>query len=151
MAHASLDMDAVRSEIGSYADSQTPLTEREQDYKDLIGFVPPRIAARLAVTGALDPKLLRLQEEARRRAMYPACFDTKTSQLMVFGMLLAKMLDGAMLHARAARRAGATWEEMQAVVSLAYLFGGMPIANRGAEIIAQLAASESHERTDATA
>jgi 4-carboxymuconolactone decarboxylase len=150
MAHASLDMDAVRSEIGSYADTQTPLTEREQDYKDLIGFVPPRIAARLAVTGALDPELLGLQEEARRRALYPACFDTKTAQLMVFGMLLARLLDAAMLHARAARKAGATWEEMQAVVSLAYVYGGMPVANRGAEIIGQLAASESQARTDTT-
>jgi 4-carboxymuconolactone decarboxylase len=150
MAHTSLDMDAIRSEIGSYADTETPLAEREQDYIDLIGFVPPRIAARLAVTGALDPVLLRLQEDARRRAMYPACFDTKTTQLMVFGMLLAKLLDAAMLHARAARRAGATWEEMQAVVSLAYVYGGMPVANRGAEIIGQLAASESKEGPGAT-
>ncbi|MFL9861862.1 carboxymuconolactone decarboxylase family protein [Paraburkholderia sediminicola] len=148
MAHASLDMDAVKSEIGSYADTQTSLTEREQDYRDLIGFVPPRIAARLAVTGALDPELLELQEQARRRAMYPACFDTKTAQLMIFGMLLAKLLDAAMLHGRAARRAGASWEEMQAVVSLAYVYGGMPVANRGAEIIGQLAASESKDRTD---
>ena len=148
MAHLNLDMDAVRSEVGSYADTKKTLTEREQDYKDLVGFVPPRIAARLAVTGALDPELLRLQEEVRRHALYPACFDTKTAQLMVFGMLLAKLLDAAALHARAARRAGATWEEMQAVVGLAYLYGGIPSANRGAEIIAQLAESESRERTD---
>jgi alkylhydroperoxidase/carboxymuconolactone decarboxylase family protein YurZ len=70
---------------------------------------------------------------------------------MVFGMLLANLLDAAMLHARAARKAGATWEEMQAVVSLAYVYGGMPVANRGAEIIGQLAASESQARTDTTA
>lgn len=150
MAHARLDMDAVRSEIGSYADTEIPLTEREQNYKDLIGFVPFRIGARLAVTGALDPQLLGLQEEVRRRAMYPDCFDTKTTQLMLFGMLLIKLLDAASLHGRAARRAGASWEEMQAVVSLAYLFGGMPIANRGAEIIAQLAESENKGRTGAT-
>jgi 4-carboxymuconolactone decarboxylase len=150
MAHVTLDMDALRSEIGSYADTHTPLTEREQGYKDLIGFVPPLIAARLAVTGALDPELLRLQEEVRTHALYPTCFDTKTSQLMVFGMLLTKLLDGAMLHARAARRAGATWEEMQAVVSMAYLYGGMPCANRGAAIIGQLAASESEARTGTT-
>ncbi|QYY33384.1 carboxymuconolactone decarboxylase family protein [Cupriavidus pinatubonensis] len=147
MAHVNLDMDAVRSEIGPYADTQTPLAEREQAYKDLVGFLPPRIAARLAVTGALDPELLGLQEEVRLRTLYPACFDTKTSQLMVFGILLAKLLDAAMLHARAARRAGASWEEMQAVVSLAYLYGGIPCANRGAEIIAQLAEFESADRT----
>ena len=150
MAHASLDMDAVRSEIGLYADTRTPLTEREQDYKDLIGFVPPRIAARLAVTGALDPELLRLQEAVRTHALYPTCFDTKTAQLMVFGMMLTKLLDGALLHAGAARRAGATWEELQAVVSMAYLYGGIPCANRGAAIIGQLAASESEARTDTT-
>lgn len=150
MSHISLDIDAVSSEVGPYADTQTPLNEREQAYKDLVGFVPPRIAARLAVTGALDPELLHLQEEVRRHALYPECFDTKTAQLMVFGMLLARLLDAAMLHARAARRAGATWEEMQAVVSLAYLYGGIPCANRGAEIMAQLAEAESKARLDAT-
>ncbi|MGO4330403.1 carboxymuconolactone decarboxylase family protein [Cupriavidus sp. 2TAF22] len=151
MTHANFDMNAVRSKIGSYADTLTPLADREQEYKDLVGFVPPRIAARLAVTGALDPILLGMQEDVRRRAMYPTCFDTKTAQLMAFGILLVKLLDAATLHARAARRAGATWEELQAVVNLAYLYGGMPIANRGAEIMAQLAASEIEVRTDPTA
>ncbi|WP_434667462.1 carboxymuconolactone decarboxylase family protein [Paraburkholderia sp. A3BS-1L] len=146
MGHASLDMDVVRSEIGSYGETKKTLSEREQEYRDLVGFVPPRIAARLAVTGTLDPELLRLQEEVRDHALYPACFDTKTSQLMVFAILLAKLLDAAALHARAARRAGATWEEMQAVVSFAYLYGGLPSANRGAEIIAQLAESEGKDR-----
>jgi 4-carboxymuconolactone decarboxylase len=143
MAHASLNMDVVSREIGAYSDATKALTAREQEYKDLVGFVPPRIAARLTVTGALNPELLRLQEEVRHHALNPTCFDTKTSQLMVFGILLAKLLDAAALHARAARRAGASWEEMQAVVSFSYLYGGLPSANRGAEIIAQLAESES--------
>ena len=124
-------------------------SDRESAYKDLIGFVPPRVGARLAVTGALDPELLRLQEEARLHAMFPACFDTKTAQLMLFGMLLLGLMYAASLHGRAARLAGASWNEMQAVVSLAYLFGGMPIANRGAEIIAQLAESEVKAGTPA--
>jgi alkylhydroperoxidase/carboxymuconolactone decarboxylase family protein YurZ len=151
MANASLNMDAVRSEIGPYADTRTPLKEREQYYKDLIGSVPPRAAARLAVTGALDPEILDLQEQVRRRALYPECFDEKTSQLMAFGMLLAKQLDAATLHARAARRAGATWEEMHAVVNLAYHYGGITCANRGAEIIAQLATSEHEARANTKA
>ena len=45
------------------------------------------------------------------------------------------MSDAAQLHAIAARRAGASWEEMQAVVSLCFLFRGLPAANRGAEIL----------------
>ncbi len=93
-------------------------------YEELIGFVPPRIVARSELGARLDPELLRLQEEVRRRAMYPACFDVKTSQLMLFGILLALMSDAARLHAIAARRAGASWEELHAVVGLAYLFRG---------------------------
>jgi hypothetical protein len=38
----------------------------------LLGFVPPRIEARIAVTGALDPKLLELQENLRSTASPPA-------------------------------------------------------------------------------
>jgi len=82
----------------------------------------------------------------RLRAMYPACFDVKTSQLMLFGILLALMGDAARLHAIAARRAGASWEELHAVVGLAYLFRGMPAANLGAEILLKLAETEGQEK-----
>lgn len=111
-------------------------------YETLIGFVPPRIAARTDLLARLDPELLRLEEAARLRAMYPSCFDVKTSQLMLFGILLALMGDAARLHAIAARRAGASWEELSAVVSLAFLFRGLPAANLGAEIIQKIAADE---------
>ena len=72
----------------------------------------------MAVTGALDPTLLDMQEKMREHAMYPKCFDVKTAQLMLFGMLLMDLSDAAQLHGIAARRAGASFEELQAVVSL---------------------------------
>src|SRR4051794_14477235 len=78
-------------------------------YRELIGFVPPRIAARTDLLARLDPELLELEEQVRQRAMYPACFDVKTAQLMLFGMLLMTLADATRLHAIAARRAGATW------------------------------------------
>ncbi len=134
-----IDTKAVREQIGAYADKMATLDERNEIYRDLIGFVPPRIEARMAVTGALDPVLLDMQERMREHAMYPKCFDVKTAQLMLFGMLLMDMSDAAQLHALAARRAGASWEEMQAVISLCFLFRGLPAANRGAEIMANLA------------
>jgi 4-carboxymuconolactone decarboxylase len=134
-----IDSKAVREQIGVYADKVATLDERNEIYRELIGFVPPRIEARMAVTGALDPVLLDMQEKMREHAMYPKCFDTKTAQLMLFGMLLMDMSDAAQLHAIAARRAGASWEEMQAVISLCFLFRGLPAANRGAEILANLA------------
>ena len=137
-----IDTKAVSEQIGPYADSKATLDERTAIYKELLGFVPPRIEARLAVTGALDPEILDLQERLRAHAMYPRCFDVKTAQLMLFGMLLMDLSDAAQLHALAARRAGASWEELQATVSLCFLFRGLSAANRGAEILANLAQRE---------
>ena len=138
-----VNVDVVRKSIGEYADKKQTAAQRYEIYEKLIGFLPPRIEARINVTGALDPELLDLQEQMRARAMYPKCFDVKTSQLMLFGMLLMDMNDAAPLHGIAARRAGASWEEMQAVVSLAFLFRGLSAANRGAELLANIAKRES--------
>ncbi len=140
-----IDRQIVETQIGAYADTVQPQEERGAIYKELLGFIPPRIEARLAVTGALDPKLLDLQEKMRECAMYPACFDVKTSQLMLFGMLLMDMNDAVVLHGIAARRAGATWEEMQAVISLCFLFRGLSAANRGAELLATIAEHETKQ------
>ncbi len=114
-------------------------------YVDLIGFVPPRIQARTDLLSRVDPEGLRLQEELRRHFMYPKCFDVKTSQLMLFGMLLMNLQDAAKLHAIAARRAGATWEELAAVVGLAFLFRGLSAANYGSQILMEIAQAEAQQ------
>jgi alkylhydroperoxidase/carboxymuconolactone decarboxylase family protein YurZ len=137
-----IDQAAVRRKIGDYKDRQQSLEQRGEPYRALLGFVPPRIEARLHVTGALDPAMLDLQERIRQHGMYPQCFDVKTAQLMLFGMLLMDLNDAAQLHAIAARRAGASWEELQAVINLCFLFRGLSAANRGAEILANLAKRE---------
>lgn len=118
-------------------------------YRELIGFVPPRITARTDLLSRLDPTLLDLEERLRLRAMYPACFDVKTAQLMLFGMLLMTLADATRLHAIAARRAGATWEELSAVVNLAFLFRGLPAANLGAQIIQEIGENETRENSTA--
>ena len=63
-----IEQAAVADRIGPYADSRATLEERGAIYQELLGFVPPRIEARLAVTGALDPELLDLQERLRAHA-----------------------------------------------------------------------------------
>ena len=135
------------SEPSSFA----PLPERQipdeqiQEYRDfyveLLGFVPPRIQARTDLLARLDPELLSMQEELRRHCMYPECFDTKTSQLMLFAILLTNLQDAAKLHALAAYRAGASFEELSAVVNLVFLFRGLSAANLGAEILQGIASS----------
>jgi alkylhydroperoxidase/carboxymuconolactone decarboxylase family protein YurZ len=110
-------------------------------YVELLGFVPPRIQARTDLLARLDPELLTMQEELRRHCMYPECFDTKTSQLFLFAILLTNLQDAAKLHALAAYRAGATFEELSAVVNFVFLFRGLSAANLGAEILQGLAQS----------
>jgi len=115
------------------------IQEYRDFYMDLLGFVPPRIQARTDFLARVDPELLSMQEELRRHCMYPDCFDVKTSQLMLFAILLTNLQDAAKLHALAAYRAGATFEELSAVVNLVFLFRGLSAANLGAEILQGIA------------
>src|ERR671932_2796393 len=113
--------------------NQSEVEKYRRIYEELLGFVPPRIQARTDLLSRLDPEFLSLQEEIRKQGMYPDVFDVKIVQLMLFGMLLLSLRDAARIHGIAARRAGASWEEMQAVVNLAYLYGGLSAGeNRGA-------------------
>jgi alkylhydroperoxidase/carboxymuconolactone decarboxylase family protein YurZ len=142
MLRPRIDAKVVRERIGAYAD-KTSMEQRNAIYRELFGFLPARVEARLAVSGALDPAMLDLQEKIREHAMYPKCFDVKTVSLLLFGMLLMEHNDAATLYAIAARRAGASWDELQAVINLCFLFRGLTAANRGAEIMAQIAKEEA--------
>lgn len=142
MSTAPFDHQAIRAVVGEYRDPKHSIEERSKIYRELLGYVPPRIQSRFAVTGAIDPKILDMQEEIRTHAMYPNCFDVKTAQLILFAALLMDLSDAARIHATAARRAGASFEELQAVINLVFLFRGLPAANRGAEILVALAEAE---------
>jgi len=87
-----------------------------------------------------------MQEALRRHCMYPSCFDVKTSQLILFAILLVNLQDAAKLHAVGAFRAGATFEELNAVVNLVFLFRGLSAANLGAEILQDIAKSAAEPK-----
>lgn len=114
--------------------SEAEIKELEGRYRDLLGFVSPRISSRIRKAAELDPELIRMQEALRMHAMFPECFDTKTAQLMLFGIMLAIQSDAARVHGWAAYRAGATWEELHAVAGLAYLYTGVPAMNMAGEV-----------------
>lgn len=145
MATSRPNTSVIGAAVGPYADG-TPLAERAQSYKDMIGFLPPRVEARLHLTGALDPTILDLQEQVRMRAIDNDQFDAKQTQLLIFGMLVVELSDAAFMHGVAARKAGASWAELQAVVSLAYVFRGVSAANRGAELITRLIERENEQQ-----
>ena len=98
------------------------------------------------VPGVADP--LEMQVRLRALGMDEVCFDPKTTQLMLFGMLLAEASEAAPSHAIAARCVGASWAELQAVVALAALLRGLPAADLGAAALANIV---KREREDAVA
>ena len=91
---------------------------------------------------------MELQEAVRTHAMETPCFDAKTTQIIIFAMLMMDLSDAALTHAIAARRAGASWEELQAAISLCFLFRGLPAANRGASVLAEAMQREHEDATD---
>jgi len=118
--------------------SEARVAEYAAAYERLIGFAPPKIRARLPLSEELDPELLELQEAVRQKAMHGSVLDDKTAQLMLWGILLGQVGQGARWHGIAARRCGASWEELHAVAALAYLFRGLPAMNLAADIVNEL-------------
>ena len=116
--------------------------EYERIYEELIGFTPPRIHERVKLGLEVDPGLLDQVEKIREAAMYPDCMDQKAVQLILFAVLLSHVSPAAEYHGRAARRAGATKEEMHATAALAFLFRGLPAFNIGAELINKIFADD---------
>jgi 4-carboxymuconolactone decarboxylase len=128
-----------RSTVAERPDS---IPEFLATYEKLVGFVPPRVAQRFEASAQANPDVLLAQERLRNLIMYPAALNQKTVQLVLFGILHAKLSDAAKLHGLAALRAGASWDELRAVIDLAFLFTGFSAANRGPQVLAEIAELE---------
>jgi alkylhydroperoxidase/carboxymuconolactone decarboxylase family protein YurZ len=115
-----------------------------QRYQELFGFVPPLPEARLQFAAAVDPEHVRLVEALRAQTYYSSVLDVKTTQMMLFGMLLAMNESAARYHALAARRAGATWEELHQVVELAGIVRALGPLNIGGALLHQLRHGEEN-------
>ena len=122
------------------------IQEYRNSYVDMVGFVPPRIASRIARLTELNPDFLIAQEEVRRQAIYTDALDQKTVQLILFAVLAVNVRDAAKLHGLAALRAGATWQELQAALNLAFLFGGLSVSNGNATILDEIAELEESQQ-----
>lgn len=112
-------------------------------YVELFGTLPPLPAGRFEFSGDVDPEALRLWEQMRARAFYNDVFDLKTTQLILFGMLLVEHNQiAAQAHAAAARKAGASWEELHKIVELASATGALYPANQGSALLNGLRSKE---------
>jgi len=119
------------------------LAKFRETYVELFGHLPPLPAARFEFSGDVNPEFLRKAEDLRAHAFYSDVFDLKTTHLILFGMLLVEHNPAAQMHALAARRAGATWQELHKVVELASVTGSLGPANQGSAMLKTLRDKES--------
>jgi 4-carboxymuconolactone decarboxylase len=105
---------------------------------ELFGKLPPLPSARFEFSSEVNPEFLRLSERLRAHAFYSNVFDIKTTHLILFGMLLVEHNAAAQMHALAARRAGATWQELHKVVELAAATKSLGPANQGTSMLKSL-------------
>jgi 4-carboxymuconolactone decarboxylase len=119
----------------SAKDLAADLAVFRDSYVELFGSLPPLPSARFEFSSEVNPEFLRLAEKLRAHAFYSDVFDVKTTQLILFGMLLIENNMAAQHHAAAARRAGATWEELHKIVELAAATKSLGPANQGSSML----------------
>ncbi len=122
----------------SSKDIPEDLARFRDTYVELFGMLPPLPTARFEFSSEINPEFLRLSERLRAHAFYSDVFDIKTTNLILFGMLLVEHNAAAQMHALAARRAGATWQELHKVVELAAATKSLGPANQGTSMLKSL-------------
>jgi len=119
----------------SKKDLPADLVKFRDSYVELFGLLPPLPSAKFEFSGEVNPEFLRLSEQLRAHAFYSEVFDIKTTHLILFGMLLIEHNAAAQMHAIAARRAGASWEELHKVMELASATKSLGPANQGSAML----------------
>jgi 4-carboxymuconolactone decarboxylase len=149
MTAAKLPIDELRQRLAPAAAQGASAGRHEAAYRELIGFVPP--CGDSCDATELESMLRGMHEQMRLRRLFPDSIDVKTAHLFLLAMLLMDHGAAAVAQGIAARRAGASWDELQAVAGMAFLLHGLPAADRGDELLAALAEREHEERTASAA
>jgi 4-carboxymuconolactone decarboxylase len=136
--------DAARkTSAPNVAASSMDIKSAKQTYIDMFGQMPPLPKAKFEFLEDIDTAFLGRVEELRAAAFLSPVFDQKTTQLMIFAVLLSDGAGPAEWHAIAARRAGATWEELAHVVELVAAVQALGPSNQGGAMLSKLRAAET--------
>lgn len=129
---------------GTPTDGTLPpdLAAYRETYREMFGEVPPLPEGKFAFTASVDPQFLRHVEALRAHAFDNTTFEPRLTQLIIVAMMLATGGGAAEWHVRAARRAGATWLELQTVAELAAAVAALGPANVGGALLNRLRAAE---------
>ena len=107
-----------------------------ESYRELVGYVPDGIRARLTLLSELDPKFLGEIEAFRAGNLSSEALGPVVVQFLMFAILLFDRDEDALAHARIALRQGATPEQLLDVVRVAGWLGGAQAFNAGFRILA---------------
>jgi 4-carboxymuconolactone decarboxylase len=109
-------------------------------YRDAFGTVPASIEDRLAVAAAAGRlEAVESIETLRRTLLADNPLEPRVQQLVHFGQLVVLGHAGpARLHARGARRTGASYSDLVGVAETALVTAGMPAYGLAIEILADL-------------
>jgi hypothetical protein len=121
--------------MSSGTDKAAEIEKFRQTYVELFGSMPALPGGRFDFSGDVAPDWLLLIEKLRAHTFYSEVFDEKLTNLILFGMLLVEHNPAAEVHAMAARRAGASWEELHKVVELSAATKALWPANAGSAML----------------
>ena len=119
-------------------------TGHEDALRAALGFVPP--CRGTASPETLESSLRALHEQLRTGGLKPDALDTKTVHLLLTALLLIEHGAAAVEQGMAARRAGVSKAEVEAVAELVLATHGLMGVARGDEFLTALAEREREER-----
>lgn len=137
-------IEELRQRLAHDSVQETGSRDSATVYRDVLGFVPPCAAGSNAAVWV--PLLQGMHERMRVGGLVPARLETRTAHLMLLALLLMDHGSDACAQAVAARRVGASWDDLRDVVHMAFLLHGLPAANRGDELLTALFECEHNEK-----
>lgn len=130
-------------QMSAPANENPTLDDYRSSYLELFGEMPEVPGKRFDDLAEISPDFVAAFERLRAVGFYSDVFDVRTTQLIAFAHLLRAGHFAAYWHARAARRAGASWQELVKVIEIGVSTdGGMQVLNDGIKVIERLRQEE---------
>lgn len=107
-------------------------------YEHLFDEMPEFPARRMALGAAISPAYTEKLEDLRAEATFHGPIEEKCVQLMAVSHLAARGSAGTYWHCKAARKFGATWEEIHQAIEISAFFNGFSAINEGGQALVKL-------------
>ena len=112
-------------------------------YVEPYGELPPILASRMKVGEKLAPNYNMSVEKMREKALFSDVLDKKTTNLIVLGILAGAGTPGCYYHVKAARKYGASWEEIFKTAEISTFINGYKAMVDAGQAIARVHEEEN--------